>query len=167
MVLTESSQGILTAVVIVFVIVFTYAYYYDHVQEKKIKKEIDQAKIKKCQGGLNSYKKFTNELSNDLDKYNINQENQDKIELVVSHILDKRAKEKSLFRRLINSGKTGVMLGSISGAITGGLPGAITAGVVFGLVNPIVIILNEFVFIPEEIRTIKKNKNALKNLPTN
>lgn len=145
--LSDFSQGVLAAVIIIYIGIFLYAFYHDKNKEKAIRMSNESSE---------RYKKFAEELSDDMRKYNIGKLDQQSIENVVHGILEKKASEKSLFRRLINSGKSGFLLGGLSGAITSGPAGALATSVVFGLINPIVIVLNEFSTVPEELVASKE-----------
>lgn len=155
--LSDFSQGVLTAAIIFYILVFIYALYHDGTKEKELIVSNDT---------VERYYQFADELSDDMRKYKIGKIDQRDIEMVVRGILEKKEKEKSLFKRLVNSGKTGVFLGGLSGAITGGAAGALATGVVFGLINPIVIVINEFLYMPEELETAKqiKEKEKIKRL---
>ena len=151
--LSDFSQGILTAVIVVYICIFIYAFWYDSKKDKELRISHDT---------LDRYHRFAEELSEDLRKYNIETVDRRSIEAVVDGILEKREAEKSLFRRLVNAGKTGLFIGGLSGGITRGLHGALATGVVFGLVNPIVIILNEFATVPEELSATREAKERQK-----
>lgn len=155
--LSDFSQGVLTAAIILYILVFIYALYHDGTKEKELIVSNDT---------VERYYQFADELSDDMRKYKIGKIDQRDIEMVVRGILEKKEKEKSLFKRLVNSGKTGVFLGGLSGAITGGAAGALATGVVFGLINPIVIVINEFLYMHEELETAKqiKEKEKIKRL---
>jgi len=151
--LSDFSQGVLTAVIIIYICIFLYALWHDSKKDEELRISNDT---------VDRYHKFAEELSDDMRKYDIGNVDKKSIEAVVDGILEKRQKEKSLFRRLVNSGKTGLLLGGLSGGITSGPQGALATGVVFGLVNPIVIILNEFLFMPEELSTTREAKEKQK-----
>jgi hypothetical protein len=162
--LSDFSQGVLTAVIIVYIFIFMYAFWNDTQKEKELRLSNEIAEIEETE---ERYHKFAAELSGDMKKYQIGQIDQKSIETVVNKILEKHTKEKSLFRRLINSGKTGFLVGGLSGGITSGPSGALAAGVVFGLVNPIVIIINEFLYMPEELPASKESKDRSKKIVKN
>lgn len=142
--LSDFSYGILVTVVVIYVCIFIYAYHHDKKKETLVM--ISEKPSDK-------YHKFDEELSDDMNKYNIEKIDRQSIENVVHGILEKKTAEKSLFWKLINSGKTGFMLGGLSGAITGGPSGALATGVVLGLVNPIIVVVNEFSTIPEDLNS--------------
>ena len=73
-------------------------------------------------------------------------------------MLEKKDREKSLFRKLINSGKTGFFVGCLSGTITGGPAGSLATGIVFGLINPIVMVINEILHVPEDLTIAKMSR---------
>lgn len=147
--LAEFSQGVLKAVIIIYICIFIYAIWRDNKKDKELKIYNDT---------IERYHQFAEELSDDMRKYNIGNDDRKNIEMVVDGILKKRDREKSLFKKLVNSGKTGLLLGGLSGGITSGPHGAIATGIVLGLVNPIVIIINEFLYVPEELSESKKSR---------
>jgi hypothetical protein len=140
--LSEYSTGIVAVIIVIYIGVFICAFYYDKNKEKDIRSSSES---------IEKYKKFAAELSDDMHKYNIGKLDQQSIENVVHEILKKKANEKSLFWRLVNSGKSGILLGGLSGALMHGPAGAFTTGIVAGLVNPVVIMLNEFSMVSEEL----------------
>jgi hypothetical protein len=140
--LADFSQGVLTYVIIIYIGIFIYALYHDKNKETSIRSSNESYK---------KYKQFAEDLSDDMKKYNIGKLQKQSIENAVQDVMEKKASEKSLFRRLINSGKSGFLIGGLSGAITAGPTGALATGVVFGLINPIVVVINEFSAFPEEL----------------
>lgn len=140
--LSDFSQGIMITILVVYVIVFTYAF----IQDSKHEKELDND---------DSY-----------DEKPLNRLNRRDIEVMVGDILSKKEKEKSLFKKLMNSGRNGAIVGGLSGTITGGPASGIAMAVVFGLINPIIIVVNEFTTIPEDLKIAKHNheKENLKKI---
>ena len=132
--LSEFSQGFLAVAILLYIGGFVYAMNYDWVKEKELKLKND------------SLERYWNSHQ----ERGVNPTNRD-IEMIVHGVIEKKDHGRSLFRKLINSGKTGVFLGGLSGAITGGLAGALATGVVFGLINPIVVVMNEIMHVPEEL----------------
>jgi predicted PurR-regulated permease PerM len=151
--LSDFSQGVLSAVIIIYIVIFLYAFYHDKNKEAVIRTSTESSE---------RYQKFSEELSDDMRKYNIGRVDKQSIENVVHGILEKKTAEKSLFWRLINSGKSGFLIGGLSGAITTGPAGALATGVVFGLVNPIVIVMNEFSTVTEELTASQEAKERKK-----
>lgn len=134
--LSDFSQGVLMLAIILYVFAFGYAIYHDWVKNKEI--------LIKNQN-TDTYHRQSNKDFKD-------------IESIITGIIEKRDQEKSMFRKMINSGKTGFFLGGLSGAITGGPAGALATGVVFGLINPIVIVLNDVVHVPDELTSVRMNR---------
>lgn len=151
--LSDFSQGVLTTVIIIYISAFVYAIYFDHKEREKDSVGIYTPHEHPIMDWLHhqKYRQFSSELHNDMDKYEITQEDQDILENTVNKILESREKKKSLFRRMVNSGKTGFLLGGMSGGITSGSSGALATGILFGLINPIIVVINEFLTIPEEL----------------
>jgi hypothetical protein len=131
--LAEFSQGFLVAAIVLYVCVFAYAIHHDSSRELE---------IKQINNVLDTYHKDTNKQFED-------------VEIIVKGVMDKKDKEKSMFRKLINSGKTGFFVGLLSGTITVGPSGALATGVVFGLINPIVMVLNEILHVSEDLNIAK------------
>ena len=134
--LSDFSQGFLAAAILLYIGAFIYAMNYDWVKVSELKSKNDE---------LDQHWRETNE-----GKKGGAYSSKD-VEIIVRSVMEKREHGRSLFRKLINSGKTGVFLGGLSGAITGGPAGALATGVVFGLINPIVVGLNEILHVPEEL----------------
>jgi hypothetical protein len=153
--LSDFSQGVLVTFIIIYIGIFLYAFYRDKNKDIAIRIENNSYDGR--------YQKFAEELSDDMKKYNIEKIDQKSIENVVNAILEKKTSEKSLFRRLVNSGKSGFLIGCLSGAITSGPAGALATGVVFGLVNPIVIVMNEFSTVSEELLATKEERKKNKH----
>lgn len=131
--LSGFSQEFLTGALIIYVLVFIYAMYSDWKRDVEL-----DAKHKHLE---NYYKTIDGNVKD--------------VEMLVNCVLERKEQEKSLFKKLLNSGKTGVFLGSLSGAITGGPAGALATGVVFGLINPIVVAMNDIIHVSEELGTAR------------
>lgn len=151
--LADLSKGVLIGLLVVYIIIIIYAMIYD-------KKRDNEIRI--YNNNMERYYKFSKNLSSETRNYSINELDKHEIEEIVNKILEKKTNEKSLLKRIVNSGKTGFLLGSISGGITGGPQGAMATGFMLALVNPIVITLNEFLFIPEDLNSLKERKYRLK-----
>lgn len=52
-------------------------------------------------------------------------------------------KNKNVYDKMISACGEGIIKGGITGGITGGGIGAITGGVLFGIANPILVIVSE------------------------
>lgn len=139
--LEEVSTSVMTFLVVLLIIEILYALWDEYHRRPKqaviFKPKLDAKKQKIRQNTMN-YQQFQRELSRDLDKYNIAQSDQDKIEDMIEHIVEKRKKDNdSLLNGMVKSSLSGAVRGCMTGALMGGVPGAISGAVVFAVINPV------------------------------
>ena len=130
--IADFSQGFLIAAVILYICVFVYAIHHDFSKESELTR-----------------------INQTLDAYHSENRHFEDLEVIIKGVLEKKDREKSLFKKLINSGKTGFFVGCLSGTITGGPAGSLATGIVFGLINPIVTVINEILHVSEELSIAK------------
>lgn len=65
----------------------------------------------------------------------------EKIDAQITQIV--KEKERSLYEKMWLSCKNGMIKGGVTGSITGGVVGAVSGGAVFGIVNPLILYINE------------------------
>lgn len=99
--------------------------------------------VKDKQEIKNIYNKSHLSLKNDIKYSNVNYENyHNKIKNTMKKIIVEN-KKISIFNKMMNSSYTGLIRGGAVGFITGGTSNAAAAALVYGLVNPIVLFIQE------------------------
>jgi hypothetical protein len=110
-----------TGFTILIIIIIIY-YIYELFTDSKPKTELD------------NYEAFGKELQADMDKYGINNKDQERIEKIVESIVEKKKKEKNI-KNIVGACKNGLIRGCIVGFLSGGIPGAISSGTTYGIIN--------------------------------
>ena len=88
------------------------------------------------------YKTFFRELNSDMDRYNIDEGDQQKIQSLVQKIVDDKKNTKNA-SDYINCMESGLIKGCIYGYLLGnhGLVSAATSAVIYSTVNPLILYL--------------------------
>jgi hypothetical protein len=76
---------------------------------------------------VDNYEDFSKELQSDMDRYGIEDKDQERIEKIVEKIVEKKKKEKTI-KSTISSCRNGLLRGSLVGFLSGGISGAASSG---------------------------------------
>jgi len=145
------SVNILIVFIIISIIILLFLFRKDCQKECEYKELMERkAQIKEINtlNGVEKYDKFAQELFEDLDKYKIDQVDQDKIENLVKDILIERELQTKIkennTKQIVKSGLNGVIRGVVMGILyEGTIVGAGWGGLSLGVINILMDSLNK------------------------